>query len=293
MPSGEQVEYKYKYNGKEWQDELGLNFYDYGARNYDPAIGRYFTVDAFSEKFEDRTPYHYVSNDPINLVDVEGHFELPVKDQNKYKVLTNYLKNNIKEILGNQSIMNSLMKYGSFTEQQIKDKIVKFGKGSIKLNIVGRDRLSMGNGYYSGGRDNEVYIYEELAQQLENATGYERELALLAFLTTVLHESVHYGNETYNYGRRNEWVFMDRYGFERNESEDGRAFEIDAFWDCNYSDYYDNAALKTGKEGMKAMNKMVNNKRALNNLGSLPQSTQDYIRQLLEQNPDIILTVKE
>lgn len=30
--------YKYKYNGKEFQDELGLNFYDYGARNYDPAM---------------------------------------------------------------------------------------------------------------------------------------------------------------------------------------------------------------------------------------------------------------
>ncbi|WP_415060206.1 hypothetical protein [Flavobacterium sp.] len=32
--------YKYKYNGKEWQDELGLNFYDYGARNYDPSYAK-------------------------------------------------------------------------------------------------------------------------------------------------------------------------------------------------------------------------------------------------------------
>ena len=266
--------------------------YDYGARNYDPSIGRYFVIDAFAEKFEDRTPYHYVSNDPVNLVDVDGHFELPVKDQVKYKVLTSYLKNNINEILGNQSIMSSLMKYGNFTEQQIKDKIVKFGNGSIKLNIVGRDILSMGNGYYPGGRDNGIYIYEGLAQQLENSTGYERELALLAFLTTVLHESVHYGNGTYNYDRQNNWTFVDKYGYENNESEDGRAFEIEAFWDCNYSDYYDNAASKEGKEGMKSMNKMVNNKKALNNLGSLPKSTQDLIKKLLEENPNIILTVE-
>ncbi|MGC4040331.1 MAG: RHS repeat-associated core domain-containing protein [Flavobacterium sp.] len=45
MPPGSQQLYKYKYNDKEWQDELGWNVYDYGARNYDPAVARWTTVD--------------------------------------------------------------------------------------------------------------------------------------------------------------------------------------------------------------------------------------------------------
>ena len=36
--------YQYKYNGKELQDELGHNMYDYGARNYDPAAQSLLTL---------------------------------------------------------------------------------------------------------------------------------------------------------------------------------------------------------------------------------------------------------
>nr|WP_308446802.1 RHS repeat-associated core domain-containing protein [Flavobacterium collinsii] len=43
------VENKYKYNGKELLDELGLNFYDYGWRNYDPALGRLMSIDPLAE----------------------------------------------------------------------------------------------------------------------------------------------------------------------------------------------------------------------------------------------------
>ncbi|MET3730563.1 RHS repeat domain-containing protein [Moheibacter stercoris] len=66
------TDYQYKYNGKEFQDELGLGLYDYGNRNYEPAIGRFFNIDRFAEKYNSNTPYHYTKNNPIYFVDFKG-----------------------------------------------------------------------------------------------------------------------------------------------------------------------------------------------------------------------------
>gem|GEM_PF-2526620 len=51
---------------------MGLNAYDYGARNYDPAIGRFFNMDRFSEKYADNTPFHYTRNNPVRYREMKG-----------------------------------------------------------------------------------------------------------------------------------------------------------------------------------------------------------------------------
>lgn len=66
------LDYKYKFNGKEWQDELGLNIYDYHARNFMPDIGRTLTMDPMAEKFYAFSPHSFFNNNPVYFIDPTG-----------------------------------------------------------------------------------------------------------------------------------------------------------------------------------------------------------------------------
>jgi len=62
------------YNGKELSESLGVNWLEYGARNYMPDIGRYYVIDNFSEAYYHINPYQYTANNPIKFIDVNGDY---------------------------------------------------------------------------------------------------------------------------------------------------------------------------------------------------------------------------
>ena len=63
---------RYKYNGKELDRMLGLDWYDYGARHYDGALTMWGTVDPLCENYYNISPYVYCGNNPINAFDPDG-----------------------------------------------------------------------------------------------------------------------------------------------------------------------------------------------------------------------------
>ena len=62
----------YKYNGKELDTKNGLNWYDYGARHYDAALGRWHAVDPNIKNNVEMTPYAYCFNNPLKYKDPDG-----------------------------------------------------------------------------------------------------------------------------------------------------------------------------------------------------------------------------
>ncbi|MDY0086424.1 MAG: RHS repeat-associated core domain-containing protein [Bacteroidales bacterium] len=68
---------KFKYNGKEEQEMPG-GWLDYGARMYDPTLGRWHVVDDLLEEYQDQSPYNYVHNNPVSFNDPSGMSPEPI-----------------------------------------------------------------------------------------------------------------------------------------------------------------------------------------------------------------------
>jgi RHS repeat-associated protein len=77
----------FHYNGKEYDSMNGFNHYDYGARFYDPALGRWSVPDPMAEKYPSSSPYVYVSDNPLKYIDPDGKEKIiaikPTNEVNK------------------------------------------------------------------------------------------------------------------------------------------------------------------------------------------------------------------
>ncbi|MCC6962589.1 MAG: RHS repeat-associated core domain-containing protein [candidate division Zixibacteria bacterium] len=68
----------YRYTSKPLDKEGGLDIYYYGARYYDPELGRFLALDPAAGEYPSLSPYAYCANNPLGLVDTDGNNFLDV-----------------------------------------------------------------------------------------------------------------------------------------------------------------------------------------------------------------------
>jgi RHS repeat-associated protein len=112
----------YKFGGKEFNDELGLDWYDVSARNYDPALGRWMNLDPLAEKGRRYSPYVYSFDNPIYFMDYDGMWPNPFQGTGE----------------GIARAFRSAFKTGSMSPQQSKNiNNVLNGVSNIIMGTVG------------------------------------------------------------------------------------------------------------------------------------------------------------
>ncbi len=74
-PNGNSLGQKWMFNSRELTESLELNNYEMDFRHYDAALGRFNSIDLFSELSYNFTPYRFGFNNPIVFNDPTGLFE--------------------------------------------------------------------------------------------------------------------------------------------------------------------------------------------------------------------------
>jgi RHS repeat-associated protein len=65
--------YRYGFNGKEKEEGINIDNYDFGARIYDGRVGRWLSVDPMAYKNVPWSAYVFCGDNPISLVDPDGN----------------------------------------------------------------------------------------------------------------------------------------------------------------------------------------------------------------------------
>jgi len=130
---------RFLYQGKEWQTSLALNLYDFHARQYDPATGRFTGVDPKADIMPYMGTYAGMMNNPTFYTDPDGECPICVI------MLVGAIVN-----VGIQAASGNINSFGDFASFFVAGAVGGLGY-AVGGPMLGGALLGAGNGLASGG----------------------------------------------------------------------------------------------------------------------------------------------
>jgi RHS repeat-associated protein len=202
--------YRYGFNGKENDNEIkgAWNSLDFGARIYDPRIGRWLSLDPLQKKYPFFSPYNFCGNNPIMFVDPNGKEITPSK-----AFLASAFGEIYSDMMKNNMTYRKIVKKFGGKQQNYN---LKLGIDEAKIP-TGADAYTHSTGTLMGTnlvtvKTEENFSVDKIMHSKEfisadgktMITKYER--TQISMVADVIHEALHsliYSNKTYQDNNHN------------------------------------------------------------------------------------------
>jgi RHS repeat-associated protein len=170
---------------------------NYGARRYDPQIGKWAVIDNMAASFVSESPYSYGGNNAISNVDVGGKFQFPVNQlkwiKKNYPTFYNYIMSpsGAEALKKSTTVIGAILKFSKWDKAEL---LKDFNHGSgAELRVSDIDV----KGQTQNVSPYNLTIASKLLELIEKAKPEDKEAALLFAMLNVLHEEAHRGNHKF------------------------------------------------------------------------------------------------